>query len=386
MADNNNLHLPNLTIMGFRGIDELSIPRLGRVTLLAGKNSVGKTTVLEAVQGYAARGRYSSLHEILIGREEVFVATDDDGAPEVEPDWTALFYDRDSSADFHIAIGPGTHAHQLSIERTLLNDQQMARMARSFGDHLVHERIRALKIKIQGGEHYIPLSTPHEALGEIPIQRNARDFLYHRSVREFADEEDMPPSIKCVSLGPGLLSNDVMARFWDNVVLTDDQNHVVRALEGILRAEVQGIAFVGNDRPTRRFGGRRVMVKISTYDQPVPLRSLGDGAFRMFGAALALANSQDGFLLIDEVENGIHHSVQRDYWRMVLQTAQRNNVQVIATTHSWDCVRGFAQAAVENEEAEGQLVRLSRQYGDLRAVEYSEEELAIAADQGIEVR
>ena len=61
MADNNNLHLPNLTIMGFRGIDELSIPRLGRVTLLAGKNSVGKTTVLEAVQGYAARGRYSTL-------------------------------------------------------------------------------------------------------------------------------------------------------------------------------------------------------------------------------------------------------------------------------------------------------------------------------------
>ena len=67
MAENNNLHLPDLTIKGFRGIDELSIPRLGRVTLLAGKNSVGKTTVLDAVRIYAARGRYSTLHELLTG-------------------------------------------------------------------------------------------------------------------------------------------------------------------------------------------------------------------------------------------------------------------------------------------------------------------------------
>ena len=64
------------------------------------------------------------------------------------------------------------------------------------------------------------------------------------------------------------------------------------------------------------------------------LRSLGDGAVRLFGVALALANSQGGFLLIDEAENGIHHTIQRDFWRMVLLTAQENNVQVFATTHS----------------------------------------------------
>lgn len=50
-----DLFLPHLSIRGFRGITELVIPRLGRVTLLAGKNSVGKTTVLDAVRVYAAR-------------------------------------------------------------------------------------------------------------------------------------------------------------------------------------------------------------------------------------------------------------------------------------------------------------------------------------------
>ena len=105
-------------------------------------------------------------------------------------------------------------------------------------------------------------------------------------------------------------------------------------------------------------------------NHPVPLRSLGDGALRLLGVAVTLANSRGGFLLIDEAENGIHHTIQRDYWRMILQTAQENNVQVLATTHSWDCVTGFAQAASELEDVEGVLVRLSRSGGDLRAVEY----------------
>ena len=46
------LHLDSLYISGFRGIPKLEIPRLGRVTLLAGKNGVGKTTVLDAVRMY----------------------------------------------------------------------------------------------------------------------------------------------------------------------------------------------------------------------------------------------------------------------------------------------------------------------------------------------
>ena len=93
-----------------------------------------------------------------------------------------------------------------------------------------------------------------------------------------------------------------------------------------------------------------------------------------------------GFLLIDEAENGIHHTIQRDFWRMVLLTAHENNVQVFATTHSWDCVAGFAQAAVAAEGVEGALVRLDSDGENIRAVEYSERQLHVAAEQGIEVR
>ena len=128
------------------------------------------------------------------------------------------------------------------------------------------------------------------------------------------------------------------------------------------------------------------MVKIEGKDYPVPLRTLGDGAMRTFAVAVAIAKCASGFLLIDEAENGIHHSIQAKFWNMVLQTAERNNVQVIATTHSWDCVVGFAKAANELEDVEGVLYRIQRNGERLRAVEYPESDLANAAKHRIEVR
>ena len=106
----------------------------------------------------------------------------------------------------------------------------------------------------------------------------------------------------------------------------------------------------------------------------------------MFGVALALTSSRNGFLTIDEAENGIHYSLQSDFWRMVLRAADEYDVQVLATTHSGDCVKGFARAAAGIGGVDGVLVRLEREEGRIRAVEYSEEELETAAEQGIEVR
>ena len=230
-----------------------------------------------------------------------------------------------------------------------------------------------LSIEFQGAKQEIP----------VFLLSNADEIRYRRLLSE---ESDFPPEIRCESLGPSLLSNSDMARFWDKVALTDDEIRAVEALNLIFGRRVERVAMVGDEGPRRRPYGRRVVAKIEGQVRPVPLKSLGDGAVRLFGVALALANSPDGFLVIDEAENGIHHSVQRDFWKMVIKTAYENNVQVLATTHSWDCVAGFAQAATESEKVEGALVRLETNGDGIRAVEYSEEELRVVAEQRIEVR
>ena len=61
------LHLSSLVIRGFRGIDDLTIPHLGRVTLFAGKNGVGKTTILDAIRVYAGEASRDVLSGVLRG-------------------------------------------------------------------------------------------------------------------------------------------------------------------------------------------------------------------------------------------------------------------------------------------------------------------------------
>ena len=384
---NSNLLLPDLYIENFRGIKKLSIPCLGRVTLLAGRNGVGKSTALEAIQVYAARGRYTVLIDLLAARGEFIADIDSDGNEAVAPDWTALFYGRDISEDIVVSVGQRDAAEQLRIGLTTPDNEDLVQAGKIHPGFLRNDRARQFKVDYKGQGYSIYWIFDGLYPAEYVFD-SADTFLEARinaNWRTVYDRELASP-IKHETLGPGTLAYSDMARMWDRVALTVDEKQITQSIGLIYGAEAGRVAVVGDDARGGKGFGRRPIVKLMSHDRPVPLRSLGDGALQLFGVALALASSRDGFLLIDEAENGIHHSVQRDYWRMVLQTARENNVQVFATTHSWDCVRGFAQAAAENVNVEGVLVRLEKEDEGLRAVRYSERRLKIAAEQRIEVR
>ena len=387
MVENSQLHLPDLLVKGFRGIEELTINKLGRVTLLAGKNSVGKTTVLEAVRVLAARARPSILNELLESHDEVSVPTDEDDRIE-RPDYSALFYGWTVPKTGGISIGSLKGNNQLRIEGSTLSSDQLSLIEKFVPDSIADDQPRVLKIRYKESEQILPWLLSDRDLFSPEIRHGRLGS--HGDIRSILSKDDSPTEIKCVSIGPGLMSSSGLARFWDSIALTNDEDRAVEALQLILGDEVDRLAVIGDNtirsRSNRRSGVRRVVVKQRGQDRPVPLKSLGDGALRLFGVALALANCRDGFLVIDEAENGIHHSIQRDFWHMLLKTAHENNVQVLATTHSFDCVEGFARAATESEESEGVLVRIEREDGHIRAVEYNESNMLAAAKRKIEVR
>ena len=376
---NGRLHLPSLSIRGFRGIRELDVPRLGRVTLIAGKNGAGKTAVLEAVRVYASRGREQVLSELLRSHEEVISVTDEDDDRTFVSDPAALFHGRDASPNSRIEIGPGngSGAGSLKIEVVIPSAEQESLLEKlSFGMGQDTPPL-AMQVSFANRKRTIPwFSSPYIRTGRVSDFRFYRQFV--------GNQEEMPPELNNRVLGPGLPNNDEISELWDEVALTDDEDRAVQALNLVLDGKVDRVTMIGDRQ--RGSPGRRVVVKLRDRDKPVPLRSLGDGATRLFGVALALAGSRGGFLVIDEAENGIHHSVHGAFWRMVLRTAEKNDIQVFAATHSFDCVRGFARAAVDSPENEGVLVRLEQEDKRTRAVMYSESALETAAEHMIEVR
>jgi AAA15 family ATPase/GTPase len=113
---------------------------------------------------------------------------------------------------------------------------------------------------------------------------------------------------------------------------------------------------------------------------------MGDGINRILSIVLAAVNADNGVLLIDEFENGLHHSVQQQLWEVIFKLSELLNIQVFVTTHSNDCISGFEEVLNQESGASGKLIRLERKTAGIRTVEFDSKELEIATDNNIETR
>ena len=361
------LILNSLEIRNFRAFHDLKIEHLGRVNLLVGKNNVGKTSLLEALQLYASRASTPTfIWEIMRTRHEVkqpFVNVRD-----MLVALKYLFYGRND-------IKPGLQPIQIG---PINSPQEMLSIAIDWSitetrDGTLHTRLLEPR-EDYTADNLAPRFTIQAAGATLsyPIDPSLRQGILRLNSNE----------IPCVLTPAHGLSGHRLIELWDGIALTKFEADVLAALR-LIAPGLVNLNFIS----TPLSGGERIpIVKIKDSDEPLPLYSLGDGMLRALGISLALVNAKDGILLIDEFENGLYYSVQPDLWRLIFQVARRLNVQVFATTHSWDCIKAFQQAAQENAQEEGIVIRLSIRKGAVNVTLFDEEELGIATREQIEVR
>lgn len=338
------MHYRDLTIRNFRGIKNLTLPTLGRVNLLAGKNNTGKSSVLEAVLLHARNGSPNAIHEILTFREEFDDYIETAGTPRLERSFEILNLFR----GFPTLLD---HFKPIHVSENVKEDV----MTLSIG---VEEEFPMLRV---GTENKVA-DYPYDIFTSFHTGRIIRPLI----------KERMPCQI--VHSGSRQRTNN-LGPLWDKVALTKHEEDVVEALR-IFDPNIEDFSMIGRERP---------MVRAANLDHPVPLSSFGDGMNRMLRIMLSLVNARGGVLLVDEFENGLHYSAQVDAWRMVFKLARDVDVQVFATTHSWDAISAFQKVAGDSEDA-GVLIRLNRRWGEVIPTVYSVEELAIADRYSTEVR
>ena len=113
---------------------------------------------------------------------------------------------------------------------------------------------------------------------------------------------------------------------------------------------------------------------------------MGEGIARLTSIVLAIGNSSNGVVLVDEIENGFHHSVLHKVWRVIGEAARRFNTQVFATTHSMECIVAAHRAFVEGGTYDFGLHRLERIDKIIQDVSYPQEVLEAAIEMSLEVR
>ncbi|MDZ4683241.1 MAG: AAA family ATPase [Saprospiraceae bacterium] len=318
--------LNELHLENFRLFKSLDLNGLKQVNLFAGKNNSGKLALLEALRIWAVRGDSTVINHIIATRGQFTP-----GWPE---SYESLFY-RPALASQGYEQPLEAKIGKISISRKLIREQ------RSHFALLVHGQPVPNTLDLNA-----TIDHPNDAAIYIP----------------FGGEAFFP-----------------LDQLWDKIALTekeDDVVHILREtiLPDLIRLDVKE---------------SRTIVRLASEKAPIPLKNLGDGAQRMLLMAIALVSAKDKMLLIDEIEAGLHHTVQEGLWLKIFEYAKKWNIQVFVTTHSENTVKAFTYAMEQADNGgAGAFFRLqqNRKTEQIEVIAYDLSRLESALELELETR
>lgn len=346
--------LPSFEIKNFRTFDHLVIDKFAQINLITGMNGVGKTSLLEAITLLKYKGQINCIRSIVDKerQEEIInhlfygyefpLNNKSDNTNGSKITIKALnpareIFSDDEEGPLFIYKEKDANLHTESIFIKYINDESLWSLYIGKGNHSTHSMI---------------------------YEENPREEYFN-----------------CYNIQAEGIAQKVMDDRWNKISLTQKEEQLIDGLK-LINANIERIAPSLNSlNNTSEF-----MVKIRGFNKPASIKSLGDGTYKLFQIILTIINAENGTILIDEIENGLHYSVQPDVWKLIFTLAKRLNVQVFATTHSWDCIEAFQKASSEHEDVDCELIRLTKVKEHFRSTIFEKSELEIITQESIEVR
>lgn len=324
--------LNDFEIRNFFTFEALKLSGLKRINLITGKNNTGKTALLEALRIYASNGENTVINHILQQRGYF------------RPSWSSSY-----DGLFH--------------RKSLNKPSPEITLGRLYKYH-------SIRLNKADG-----LKQIYEYLILDPNGNLTNKFSLESSVS--ADY----PNDEAVFIG---FKNDLfnLQKVWDEMIsLTPMEDEVIKILQDAVEPNIVRIDVKPGD----------TKVRLKDEKNPVSLKSLGDGVQRILTIAIGLvaAGVKKGkLLLIDELEAGLHYSVQEKLWDLIFHYAKLWDIQVFATTHSNDCIKSFYYIGSKSENnGESFFCRLQyRRKGSLEAIPFEMEELRMSMELPIETR
>ena len=353
-------------VQNYRCFEDLELTDLARINLIAGKNNVGKTSLLEALFIYSNPRNPGLTLAVNVFRGLSFFKIEF-GKVQGRTPWDTLFKDFDTTKLIRLS-SEGTW----KLEVRLLHDvEELAKVGpvlQSDGGlpSMTPETYRVIKLEAYGfgketQTHYMILDRDGNKI-IVPISPP----MGFDSVFVAAKEQGTPESRQ---------KNDT-ERF-SNLKRLRKADLLVEALRAI-EPRLRGLELLDDG----------IYGDVEGFDPPVPIAVMGGGVANLMSIVLAAGHSRNGSVFIDEIENGFHYSIQAEVWRAIAKAARDFNVQVFATTHSLEMIKAAHEAFKDDDPYDFRLHRLdrSKKTDKIEATTFDQETMEATAAKGFEVR
>jgi len=365
--------ISEISIRHFRTFENLKLTGLQRLNLVAGANNSGKTSLLEAVFLNIGANNPELCTRLSNWRGMNSFPADGEGV------WGWLFHQKVISEPIEIAtkLGNGTD-HKLRISL-------LPRPESEYALNDLHEDTK-----------------PY---GRVPARSASdNDWLENSStpqdlLLDYANSAGSSATARATITNDGKLRFDSanLVRWkhgyfvWVHIRHHREQAEKFSRLKAKGRQDLAVKALQAIDRRIQALdilviGGEPVIHGDIGAKHLIPLPMMGDGFNRALTIVLAIADLQDGVVMIDEVDAGIHHSALESLWASIGSIAAMTDSQVFATTHSRDCVAAAQSAVADVPECNLALIQLYRTSKGLDGRVLQQSEVESALETNIELR
>lgn len=353
----------SITIENFRGIQSFTCDRLARVTLIVGRNNCGKTSLLEAFMVLANRRTAQILPVLNNTRQLPTTRVADLDVAFLNPTKPLSIQAMDSEGVSRSVMVTRVAEEEstFNTEQKEITPEQRYRLEQTFQD-------------VRSGEESITGCVRFVEKYERKDDKDAWKLRYETVHSEDGLSFVEPQLAFLPARGFDILQEALKQLFME-------------------RAEQFLVA------PLRRFDSRiqtvslvdgKVMVGLEGLSRLLPFQVLGDGAFRLFAILSMLWVCRGGCVCIDEIDNGLHNSVQPLVWETLIRYAQEWDVQIIATSHHLDLLQAIDKVYKDNPDAippqDFAYIVLSREGNAIRPYAFDLTDLTSAIELGLEVR
>lgn len=351
------IHLSKFKVVQFRGISGTSLPKLSQANLVTGKNGVGKTALIEAVWLFS--GRYNPG---IIWNQQVQRTN----KPIVDP------LSRLSEGNVEIHGEEKRTDNQLNkvkfqFERFPVSTQPILSGSESGEKFVQFPEIGKLEVTINGKQ------MGKDKQGFHPIQ--------HHGVVTF-NQPGWPIDWPNSGLESARLHFDTDNNYLHNyskMVREGKKIEIIDALK-LVQPEVNNIEILIEE-------AGESYLSAQTRDIQLPLQNFGGGIIRFFRLLVSFSTCKDGILAVDEIENGFHFSVMEEVWRLIRDWMRKWDVQIIATTHSAECIKAAITVFKEfPEDLSIHNLYRSKDSGNIEVATFNGETLEGASDLNLELR